>query len=184
LSKGEIDTVNAYQDSVAQLTGTRTPLTITVDSLYCQPGREYHGELIANISIHNNTTMRLYLLKSYPCMRRLLASIVGERGDTVKVREAFIDFMGEKCKYDSSDLFVLPPGQTIQYPRSIIWLRSCRSLSPGSYSVSVSYSYQRPAKLFELRGFRKSQLLTYLYPVEGTYTSQIAWNLNVTEADH
>lgn len=178
LSPPELRSVTSYQDSLARFCRQEKVLTIIIDSLYCNIAEEYGGELLAKLSIRNNSDISVFVLKNYSCMMRIQAIILDGLGDTVKTHGFFFDHVGYKCHYDSSDLLVIPPKSTIQYPTTIVWLQSCRGLNDGKYSVRIIYSYQKPKLFSWSTGYPdKNGLLTYLRSIEGNFISENVWHL-------
>ena len=177
LGSHELSEITSYRKSISGLIRFTKPLALTIDSVYCNSDKEYNGEMLANLKFSNNSSDSIYLLRNYPCLQTLSVIIVNESKDTIQRRERFIDFVGEKCQYDSSDLIVVPPHSTINYPRVTIWLRSCKSLDNGLYVIRVVYSYKLPNKIYWIQHFKREQLLVYLKAIEINIESDNVWTL-------
>ncbi len=179
LSSSETASMAAYHDSLRSLASVAPLLTLSIDSLSCKADTTGPGVLIAYLSFHNSTILPLHVLRDYPCLRRLTACIQGSSGDTISTHRFFIDFVGEKCRYEDFDLLTIPPGASIQYPPSIVWPYSCSEFPKGIYSVTITYSYSIPGVLDDLEGFGKYQLLPYLYAIQGSFQSVNHWTLTI-----
>ena len=171
--------IAAYHDSLRHLASGAPLLMLSIDSLSCNSDTTGPGRLIAYLSFRNSTILPLHVLKDYPCLRRLTAFIQGSSGDTISTHQFFIDFVGEKCRYEDSDLLTVPPGASIQYPPTTVWPYSCSELPKGVYSVTITYSYSMPEILDDLQGFGKSQLLPYLLAIQGSFQSVNRWTLTI-----
>jgi hypothetical protein len=172
LSPGEVQKFQMYHDSLALLATRSRVLSVTLDTLDCiPPGAPWGGEMYAALTFHNSTSLPIYLLENYDGLPRIHAVIVNSNGDTVRAHELFVDELGFKSRYDTSDLIVVPPHGKARYPRSILWLQSCRILPPDVYTVRVVYSYELPERIPEASRFRRDQLAPYLMAFRGTIAS-------------
>jgi CarboxypepD_reg-like domain len=179
-SHDELSRLDSYHDSLA----LQNCLNVRIDSLYCKEEDPYEGEMFARVTVRNLTGLRINLLKHYDCMLRFSAVITDSKGDTSRIHAFFVDELFEKCVYDSSDIISLEPGESYQYPPSLLWLQSCSILRSGMYTVQVVYEYHLPQMFRGVREKpRKEQVLTYLKALRGTFPSENVWHLEVKNAD-
>ena len=179
-SRDELSRLDSYHDSLA----LQNSLKVWIDSVYCKEKDPYGGEMVARVTVRNLAGLRINLLKHYDCMLRFSAVITDSKGDTSRIHEFFVDELFEKCVYDSSDIISLEPGESYQYPPSLLWLQSCRILRSGMYTVRVVYEYNLPQMFTGVRKKpRKEQVLTYLKALRGTFPSENVWHLEVKNAD-
>jgi hypothetical protein len=179
-SHNELSRLDSYHDSLA----LQNCLKVWIDSVYCKKEDPYGGEMVARVTMRNLAGLRINLLKHYDCMLRFSAVITDSKGDTSRIHEFFVDELFEKCVYDSSDIISLEPGESYQYPPSLLCLQSCRILRSGTYTVRVVYEYHLPQMFTGVhKKPRKEQVLTYLKALRGTFPSENVWHLEVKNAD-
>ncbi len=177
LSAAERVELKSYQDSLVAIARRMLPLSITIDSLYCDPKISRGEDLFAIISMHNNCDIPIYVLKNYPCLRRISTFTVEPGGDTLRTHVAVVDFIGEKCRYEWSDLICIPPKSTLQYPKTHVWPENCKYMTGQGSPIRLEYEYERPVSAGVELNWDPGNLLPYLKAIEGRFVSENAWRL-------
>jgi hypothetical protein len=122
--------------------------------------------------------MPIYLFKNFLFLQRLKASIL--RGsDTIHPHRYGLCPTGEKLSYDSTDLLLIPPGESVNYPKSVLYLTSCDLIERGEFDIRIIYSYELP-QCFSIMSripSTKGELIPYLMAVRGSFISQNIWHV-------
>lgn len=127
--------------------------------------------------MRNNCDIPVYMLKNYPCLRRISTFTVDPGGDTLRAHVGVCDFIGEKCRYEWSDLICIPPKSTLHYPKTLVWPEQCKFMAEQDYPIRIEYEYEKPVSSGVELNWHPSNLLPYLKAIEGQFVSEDGWRL-------